>query len=237
MSLIYGYLAVLLLPLLYVGIPNPVEIQWYWRHGTVLMPSDMERRAVRVGAVMTYAALIALLGFTSLLIKRSRTGLRSYGVTAEAWHIAIGGGCLAGSLWLCIYILLLFFTRPTHDQLVRHALRQESSGFWIVSGLLAAFVEEFWRAFCLVTIAPQGISAAVLVTSAACGVAHGPRRGRMASAALFAVFEAWLFFTTDSIWTTISAHVTVNVGTIVLIHAYSGRANRLSSEALRSLRR
>jgi hypothetical protein len=224
---ITGFFAAALLPLFYNEVPSLIVFRWYWTHGKSPMPPDVAQRAAREGLIAPFVAIVMLAFSTWWLISRNGMALTAVGMNSAGWRTALGVGVLAGFAWLALYVFVLIGFRPGKDRLAQHLLLQHAVFYWIPLGVSAAAVEEVWRAFCLVALASQGPIISVAVTSVASGWGHPHPRARLLSTTIFAIYSAELFLRTRSLWTTISAHAIVNIGTLSLIHFAFRRARPL----------
>jgi membrane protease YdiL (CAAX protease family) len=218
-----GYIAAALLPLLYNEVPDLIVRRWYWRHGKAPMPPVIADRAVVEGNIAPYVALIALGASLSWLIRSTEMPLSVLGMRWTDWPIPLLMGILAGSGWLALSFWIVKKTRPNREKMAGHYIAQRSLSFWLPLALVAPFVEELWRSFCLVALAGHGPAVAVVVTGIACGWGHAQSRGRAISALLFGICAAGLFLWTRSLWATVPAHLIVNIGTLALIYSVNER--------------
>lgn len=212
-----GYFAAGLLPLLYLNVPNPIALRWYWSHGKAPMPRTLEEKAVAFGNAIPFIAQFVMASILWLLIRYTGIRMAVIGLSSDEWGKAVLKGIGAGLAWLGIYVLLLLCFRPSKEVIARHKLLQRSAAFWIPLSLMSAVIEEVWRGFCLIVLAGHGEFEAVAITAIACGLAHARPRGRAVSATVFGLYAAWLFLSTRSLLATVPAHAVVNMGTIYLI--------------------
>jgi membrane protease YdiL (CAAX protease family) len=219
-----GYVAAALLPFLYNEIPDLIVRRWYWMHSKTPIPPEIAAQAVKEGNTVPYLALIVLSVSLGALIRSAEIPTFAIGVTLNDWPMSLFIGVLAGSGWLALYMWVIQRTRPSREQIERHFILQRSLWYWFPLAVLAPFVEELWRGFCLVALAGQGTVVAVAVTATACGWGHAQSRGRVISAVLFGLYVAGLFLWTRSLLVTIPAHLIVNLGTLGLIHAVHRRS-------------
>jgi membrane protease YdiL (CAAX protease family) len=206
-----GFICVLL-PILYVALPNPILFRWYWNNSTdAALPSDVEYRAAVLHALLAQGML------ATILWQLSRHTLPSMEMGLHVSRLAVGIGIAAGSGWLLFCALVLTTLRPTREVLAKHRAVRWPWQFWMSLSVSSAIVEEVWRAFCLLALSQLGHGAVVCVTAIAFGMAHIRPTARAIFATAFGIFAAWLFLATRSVWPNIVAHGIVNVGLFFLI--------------------
>lgn len=181
------------------------------------MPPDIEDKAERAGKAILFGVQGVLLATLSILAWSSCLTLETLEFRSDGWRQAFTPGILAGSGWLTSYLVVLVVFRPTAVHFARHLPARSDFSFWLALSLSSAFVEEIWRAFCLVALAAQGNVVATIVTTGTFGLAHARPCGRAISATLFAIYAAWLFLTVKSLWATVFTHALVNIGVFFLI--------------------
>jgi hypothetical protein len=126
-------------------------------------------------------------------------------------------GLWAGVGWLVLFALLL---QTVSSARVMFAARWELRigwFYWSTLTLLAAPIEEIWRATCLLGFEAIGTYQAVAATTLAFAVGHATPSSRVVSAALFSIYESWLFLKTESVVTTVTAHIVVNIGLFAMM--------------------
>jgi membrane protease YdiL (CAAX protease family) len=218
--LLLGCIAATLLPILYAPVSNPVATHWLLTKGQIPMTPEVYARAELVGKAIPFAR--ELLVVISLLALSIMWGPRidEIGWTIDSWKTDLGFGLLIGVGWLGIYLLLLVIIRPTKTQLQRHRLVSESAVYWVGLNGGAAVVEELWRGYCITTLNGSqvlGSSAAVFLSSVAFASAHTRSLSRMGATFLLGLVLGWLFVWSKSQWSTVGAHLTINLGTIWLV--------------------
>jgi len=58
-SILLGYFAAILFPIFYLGIPNPVTLVWYYRHGKTPVPPQLQRRAELANNLTPFVVMTA----------------------------------------------------------------------------------------------------------------------------------------------------------------------------------
>jgi membrane protease YdiL (CAAX protease family) len=217
-------LSVLLVPVLFQAVPNPVAVCWVAKHGSRPMPPELERKAVAVSTAIPFLEVIVLGAISWALLTRLEAGDRSLEAGNGQWIRYGALGLVAGGAWLSFYNYLIGRFRLTKNQLRGHRFVQQPVPLSMALGIGAAIVEEIWRAACLTGLARWGTTAAVAITSLVFGLAHAQRLGRVVSTTLFGVYLAMLYLNTQSLLPSIAAHVTVNLGTMLLVRSAYHRA-------------
>jgi len=189
------------------------------------MPDAVERQAVKVGNVVPFIGQLVLLVCIWGLARHSAIPASMMGITSSRWQMATVAGVLVGLAWIGIYAWVLLAFRHPINRVARHRLLERPTGFWVPLGFLAAFIEEVWRAFCLVAFAGSGYFGGLAVTTIAAGLAHPQPLARAMSAMLFNLSASALFLSTRSLLAPISTHAIVNVVTPYLVRfAYRSAA-------------
>ena len=147
------------------------------------------------------------------------------GIHMHRWPIFVAFGMAAG----LVYLVYLGLIRAGGSRLARKEvpyytpdyLTHGSSSHWVLSNILSCFSEEFWRAFCLVSLQQvhHGDMFAVVASSLAFAVYHFQMAGhgvlyefgRLSSYVVFGVLFADLFLLTHSIVPIYAGHLLVNL--------------------------
>lgn len=216
-SAVIGFVAVAILPLIYLGIPNPVLFAWYYKHPRTPVPPAVQRRVDRTNNVIPFVAVGLLFLSVLGLLRATPYGLRTLGFTAHSLLGAAPKGVAAGCGCLLLYAVVLVVVRPTAANLKDHLAMKWSIVPWLLLGIAAAIGEEMWRVFCLISLAGMGRYFAIAVTTLAFGVAHIPPLGRALGATAFGAFAAHLFVSTNVPWVPLFAHAVLNVGVFFLL--------------------
>ncbi len=216
---ILGLFATFLLPLLYLGILNPVLFRWHYKHGNTPPPPDLARRAERVDNLIPFVALATVFVAVLGLLRWAGQNLGSLGLIYAGIQPAAAYGIAAGLIWLSLYAGVIFLFRPTAQDFSQHLPARWGLPLWLPLSLSSAIVEEVWRAYCLISMAEFGNVIAISLMAAAYGLAHLLPLGRALSATLFGIFAAYLFLNSGLLWVPIFAHAVMNIGVFFLIRS------------------
>jgi membrane protease YdiL (CAAX protease family) len=218
--MLLGLVAAALLPIVYLPVSNPVAIRWRVTKGNVPMTPEVYARAELVGNTIPFVRELLLL--VGILCLSSIWGppTDQTGWNMNAWSRMLAVGIFVGLGWLTVYALIVMLVRPTKSQLRQHRFLSRSVLYWLCLNTGAAVVEEMWRGYCLTVLHEShavGPIGALLVSSGAFGLAHSRSLWRIGTTFLFAIVMGLLFLWGRSQWTTVGAHLTVNIGTIFLV--------------------
>lgn len=227
MTSISAFLALAAFPVLGWLTPEPVSLQWGFRHGKLGVPAPplppgLKERSERNSRCLRLLRYAVLSGFLFFLMRASSLQTSVVGLTLHHWprFLLLGSG--AGLVW----VASTSFIGGIGGHSWRRGPRQLEDYFasgslelWIFITLVGCFVEEYWRAFCLVGFEQVGYTPlfALLVTSFVFALAHyggGARAlefGRLSGHATFGVLVALLFIWSHSIVATYSAHAVGNL--------------------------
>jgi membrane protease YdiL (CAAX protease family) len=211
-----GWVAALLLPLIYQGVPNPIALRWLLAHGSAPMPDGELKRATTISKAMPYTHLLALTGALGILLWQMDESPRWLDPPRN-WLTMGGMGVIAGFAWLMLVATILKVSSPTRHRHADHPFAQHSTGYWVPLIVGASIVEESWRAFCVWALGAASQGTAILVSSAAFGIAHANPPTRIIPALLFALYAGLLFLWTESLVVTILVHAIVNLGVFCFV--------------------
>lgn len=212
-----GCVVALLLPVLYTAVPNPVLFRWFWHVGhdpveIQRVPIDVAEEAERVAKLLRWTVLGTLLVILYLCVRLFSIRWIELGVTLDNWPVALCDGVAAGAAWLAVYVRMATATWVQNGKPTDNLAARVKLPYWLSLSIVAASVEEVWRAYCLVTLAALGSTTATFITATAFGLAHLSSLGRAVIAGLFGVYIALLFLIVRSILATTTAHLIVNIG-------------------------
>jgi len=196
------YVALAIFPIITFLFPNPVEIWWLFKaKGPKPIPPEVMKLHMGIGLRLQGTATNALiLGLLLSLMWRHSIPAGAVGLSFTHWKTDFLIGCAAAGCWVAFKIWLARKSRAAaRARTTAHVSRaSEPLLFWVPAVILWAFVEEFWRAFCLNAFKSSGysIGVAILLTSLAFGIAHfGLRPGGIAAkvfgGAVFALLFVW----------------------------------------------
>jgi hypothetical protein len=212
-----GIIAAGLLPVVYIMLPNPVWVRWYWRNKDAPMPEHVSRQVQRIEERYLPLASLALVAIAiGILLNRSEIVLNRYWRPVSGWELAYG--LVAGLAWQALLTAVIWPVRSAKLFTGRWELRVGWL-YWLALSAAAATIEEVWRAVCLAGLHELGRTVAITVTSAAFGLGHGIRPVRVMTTAAFSVYACWLLLTFDSLAVPVIAHFVANVGVRALMQA------------------
>ena len=217
--------AILLLPVAYHALPNPVLVRWQLRHGYVSPPADLARSAERWNRLVPMLSVLLLLVGTVTLIRYGGEGILRLKIHYVGFSHALRDGVAAGLGCTAAQVGLMYLARPSVEHGSRNPLSRWPAALWVPFSMVVAVSEELWRAYCLVRWMPYGVAAAVSLTSLSFALAHVPPLGRAVFAGVFGSFAAFLFIASGSIWVPVFAHATVNLGALGINRWWRRSAN------------
>jgi len=181
------------------------------------MPPDLLAIAERAGRYTLFAIEALVLGLVLFLLRWQGIGAEQIGLPLQRWGQDLLLGCGAGLVWIGL-VAASFYGVARAWGVPKTSYYQEGSvTFWILIALFGAFVEEFWRAFCLLALARIGHSTvfSVMLTSVAFAAAHMPKRaGGAVASGIFGLVAASLYLWRGNLVTPCSAHLIANLGMI-----------------------
>lgn len=190
------YLALASFPVAWLLALNPIRFSWGLHHGFEPMPVAVRDKAESVDRYFIFIMYALTVGFVVALMSRSGVRTAAVGLRTERWGSNVAIGVAAGALLTLIQVLLVRLypnlePLPTTDRYQRRSVE-----LWVIVGLVAAVVEEFWIAFCLASMTATGHSVFVSITATAAvfGAVHFKYRlGGALSVAARGVVSALLF--------------------------------------------
>jgi predicted RNA-binding Zn-ribbon protein involved in translation (DUF1610 family) len=192
--------ALLLYPLLYLLPLNLVRFRWGFERGLAPMPPEMEEKAEAADRIVLSVKHGILLVVVVVLMRGSPISTHEVGLTTGNWRAALGMGILFSLLPFGLGKLLL---RNMPPEKVRE--KPESHGSpaaWCGLNTLGSFTQEFWRAFCIVSLIHLGLSAwiAVPIVAVVYGAEHIPTSvAKALGSATFGGAAGFLFVNTGSL--------------------------------------
>lgn len=254
MSSLAPYIALAILPAAIILRPEPIDIKWNIKHArlhapTPPLPPELKEAAERNGRILYLLAYAVICGSIYLLARWRSLSAAGLGFQANrrandlAWGLIVGSayvGCLKlGRLVADRMARKAEVLRPGFKAGSRRAPGAYARGnalLWVAIIAAGAFAEEYWRAFCLVSLQGLGHSAALAVgvTSLAYTLAwfETPQRsvafeiGHYTGCFIRSILYAILFLWSGSLIAPCSAHLLMR-----LAHLYHARNPRLLSES------
>jgi membrane protease YdiL (CAAX protease family) len=226
--------------------PEPVGIGWaikLAKLGAPLrpLPPDLRERSERNYNYLLYLTYALVCSCLCFLMLRYSVPSETVGLHLNKWGRSLGLGAAVAAA----YVGWLRLAGTVTAMLARRTaaagqkpppyrgpdyLTRGSAWFWILTDVVGCFVEEFWRAFCLVSLEDihHGTASAVVATSLAFALAH--YRGGQSAAlefgwllghATFGLVFAVVFLWSGSIVPTYTGHLLTNF--VALYRARRGR--------------
>jgi hypothetical protein len=151
----------LLYPVLYLLPLNLVRFRWGFEQGLAPMPPEVQEKAKtadRIELSVKHAILLAVVVF---LIHGSPISTHEVGLTTDNWKAALGVGILFSLFPLGLTKLRLRNMPP--EKVLEESQSRGPVAAWCGLNTLASFSNEFWRAFCIVSLIRLDLSAWVAV--------------------------------------------------------------------------
>jgi predicted RNA-binding Zn-ribbon protein involved in translation (DUF1610 family) len=223
-------LALILNPLLYVLPLNLVRFRWGFERGLAPMPPEVQGKAEAADRIVLSVTHVILLVAVVLLMYGSPISTSEVGLTADNWKRALGMGILFSLFPLGLSDLVL---RNMPPEKVRE--EPESRGpvaIWCGLTALGSFSQEFWRAFCIVSLMRLGLSAwvAILIVAVVYGTLH--LQTSMASAlgsATFGGAAGFLFVNTGSLLSPLTMGLIATGTHLYQVRQISSSAERIGT--------
>jgi predicted RNA-binding Zn-ribbon protein involved in translation (DUF1610 family) len=172
MSLSIPISALVLYPFLYLLPLNLVRFRWGLEAGLAPMPPEVREKAEAAERVVLCATHIILLTVVVLLMRSSPISVYEVGLTTENWKAAVGMGVLFSLFPLGLNELALRNVPP--EKVLDQSESRGPAAVWYGLITIGSFTNEFWRAFCIVTLMRLGLSPwlAVPIVAIAYGALH-----------------------------------------------------------------
>jgi len=236
-----AYIALAILPLTALLSTEPIGASWGYKHArrgimpVPPLPPELRERSERNLRYIGFLEVGVQCLLVYFLARKYSVPAADIGLQLRRWPILAALGAAVGLMYL-VYLKLM---RAGGSRLARKEvayytpdyLTHGSTLHWVISNIASCFSEEFWRAFCLVSLyqVHHGAMFAVVASSLAFALYHFQMAGhgvlyefgRLSSYIIFGVLFAALFLVTHSIVPTYSGHLLVN-----LVALYRARGNR-----------
>ncbi len=182
-------------------------------------PDDIAfRYGYALAALVQYGVMLGIL----LLIARGLPVRELFALRRPAswWRAAGLGGAALVAIWIVGAALAPFLDATEEQGLVPDEFDSSRIGafaaFFVVVAVVAPAVEELtYRGLGFALIAPYGVTAAILVTGALFGFAHGLLVA-LPVLTFFGVAVGWLRARTDSVYPPIALHSLFNGSALIL---------------------
>lgn len=228
------YVALAIFPVITFLFPNPVEIWWLFKaKGPKPIPPEVMKLHMGIGLRLQGMATNAVIvGLVLLLMKRYSIRAGAVGLSFDHWEMDILIGCAIAACNIAYKLWLARKSRAAARARISAHMSQASEPllFWVLALILWAFVEEFWRGFCLSAFKSSGypMVIAIVLTSLAFGFAHfGLPPGGVAAKASMGAVLALLFVWR---WSLIPAYLVHLISNLDSLQA--GRRARADTEPL-----
>jgi len=200
MSLRTPISALVLYPFLYLLPLNLVRFRWGLEAGLAPMPPEVREKAEAADRVVLFVTHIILLSAVVLLMRSSPISVYEVGLTTENWKAAVGMGILFSLFPLGLNELALRNVPP--EKVLDQSESRGPAAVWYGLITVGSFTNEFWRAFCIVTLMRLGLSPwlAVPIVAVAYGALHiQPSVAKTLGSVAFGGAAGFLFVDTGSL--------------------------------------
>jgi membrane protease YdiL (CAAX protease family) len=211
------YLGLASLPLAYLLAFNPVRFSWGLHHGFEPMPVEVRDKAESVDRYFYFVMYALTSGFIVGLMLGSGVHVAQVGLRLEHWGSNVAIGIAVGTLLVLLQGLMDRFLPKGAQPKTTDRFQRRSVGLWVLVSFVAAFAEEFWIAFCLVSMRATGHSEAmsVAVMAVVFGAVHLAYRFYGAlSVAVRGVISALLFMWLGSLIPMVLFHFIGDLGNL-----------------------
>jgi membrane protease YdiL (CAAX protease family) len=221
LSSLTPYLALASFPLATWLAPNPTRFSWGFRHGLEPMPVEVRDKAESTDRYWYFIVDAITIAFVIALMLRNGIPAARVGVRLAQWKNNVVVGVAAGIVSVLFQSLLTrFFPNAVSGSTVDH-YRRRSVTLWVFVFVSGAFAEEFWIAFCLVTLRAAGHSAviSVVATAVVFGAVHFTYRFGAIAVAIKGAASALLFLLCGSLIPMFLVHFIGNLGSLYWLRA------------------
>jgi membrane protease YdiL (CAAX protease family) len=211
-----AYLAPLVLPLC-VFLPfNFIRFDWGFRNGLKTMPTEVLTRAERVDQLVWPFQHATLLGLVTILMAQEKISAAQVGIRGDHWQLSLALGITAGLLLVAMQGLVWKLVPSVMADGGEFENAKGSAILWCANHIVAAFSEELWLVFCVVSLLRAGfpLFVAILVPSIAFGSAHFTYRLGALTVAIKGSFSIFLFLATGSLFAPFMFHLLGNLGSL-----------------------
>jgi membrane protease YdiL (CAAX protease family) len=198
---------------------NPVALWWGFRHGMAPMPDDVAARERRTGRWVLGGMKITLLAAVASFVVWTHIPIADLGLNLDGLRGSVLVGTAGGLLVVALHRLFLTLVPlPMRDPLGMEDMSEGSLTFWLLTLLLVAVAEEFWRAASLRALMRAGANPfwSVALTTVVFGVAHrGKGMARALGSTAFGAAAAYLFLWSGSLFAPGMFHLVVPVYALI----------------------
>lgn len=212
-----AYLALASFPLAYLLAFNPVRFFWGLHHGFETMPVQVRDKAESVDRYLYFVLYALTAVFIVGLMLRNGIPAAHVGLRLDHWGRDVAIGVAAGVLLVLLQSLIDGFLPKGAQPKTTDRFQRRSAGLWMLVFFAAAFAEEFWIAFCLVSMMATGHSRTISVTVMAVvfGAVHlAYRLSGALSVAVRGVISALLFIWLGSLIPMVLFHLMGDLGNL-----------------------
>jgi len=192
--------ALLLFPVLYLLPLNLVRFRWGFERGLAPMPPEVQEKAEAADRIEFFVKHAILLVVVVFLMRGSPISVHEVGLTADNWKPALAVGIVFSLFPLSVGKLLLRNMPPA--KVLEESESRGPLAAWCGLKTLGSFSNEFWRAFCIVSLIRLDLSAwvAVLIVAVVYGASNLQTSvARALGSATFGGAAGFLFLYTGSL--------------------------------------
>ncbi|HVB85110.1 MAG TPA: CPBP family intramembrane glutamic endopeptidase [Candidatus Dormibacteraeota bacterium] len=189
------------------------------------MPVSVRDKAESVDRYFYFLVYALTAGFVLGLMWRSNLPAARVGLRVEHWGSNLAIGVSAGGLLVLLQALIHRLLPTLGQPKTTDRFQRRSVGLWVLVFLVAAATEEFWIAYCIVSMTATGRSGttAVMVTAVVFGAMHlGYRLFGALSVAARAAMSAILFLWLGSLIPMVLFHFMGNLGNLYWLRRPAG---------------
>lgn len=181
------------------------------------MPVEVRDKAESVDRYFYFVMYALTAGFIVGLMSWSGVRAAHVGLRLEHWGRNVAVGIGAGTLLVLLQGFMDRLLPKSGQPKTTERFQRRSVGLWVLVFLVAAFAEEFWIAFCLVSMTATGHSGTISVTATAVvfGIVHlAYRLSGALSVAVRGVISALLFLWLGSLVPMVLFHFMSDLGNL-----------------------
>ena len=217
---------------------EPIKSSWDYKHGrrgiipAPPLPPELRERSDRNSRYIRFPISGVQCLSVYYLAQKYSVAAGDIGLHLRNWPVSVALGLVAGLM----YMLYVEVIRSGGSRLARKEIPYNKPAYlsygptsvWVLSNIGSCFAEEFWRAFCVVSLQQvhHGAMFAVVASSIAFALYHFQMAGhgvlvefgRLLSYVIFGALFAGLFLLTHSIVSVYAGHLLIN-----LVALYRGR--------------